>query len=144
MILPLRVSGETRYREKDVMTPHGHFHWNELQTRDLAAAKKLYADSVGWTFEEMPMPDGTIYTSFATRAVSRLAACSISPRTPVLKACRRNGCPMSPSTTSMQRWRKPKLPARRDGRTVRRSRRWPHCHGSAARWRHGRLDDTVL
>jgi predicted enzyme related to lactoylglutathione lyase len=43
------------------MTPHGHFHWNELQTRDLAAAKKLYADSVGWTFEEMPMPDGTIY-----------------------------------------------------------------------------------
>jgi predicted enzyme related to lactoylglutathione lyase len=43
------------------MTPHGHFHWNELQTRDLAAAKKLYADSVGWTFEEMPMPDGTTY-----------------------------------------------------------------------------------
>jgi predicted enzyme related to lactoylglutathione lyase len=44
------------------MTPHGHFHWNELQTRDLAAAKKLYADALGWTFENVPMPDGTIYT----------------------------------------------------------------------------------
>jgi len=43
------------------MTPHGHFHWNELQTRDLAAAKKLYADALGWTFEDVPMPDGTIY-----------------------------------------------------------------------------------
>jgi predicted enzyme related to lactoylglutathione lyase len=43
------------------MTPHGHFHWNELMTRDVAAAKKLYADALGWTFDEMPMPDGTLY-----------------------------------------------------------------------------------
>lgn len=43
------------------MTAHGHFHWNELMTRDVAAAKKLYADALGWTFEEMPMPDGTLY-----------------------------------------------------------------------------------
>lgn len=43
------------------MTAHGQFHWNELMTRDLAAAKKLYGEALGWTFEEMPMPDGTLY-----------------------------------------------------------------------------------
>ncbi|WP_375572225.1 VOC family protein [Ahrensia marina] len=43
------------------MTPHGHFHWNELMTRDVPGAQKLYAESLGWTFEEMPMPDGTLY-----------------------------------------------------------------------------------
>ena len=43
------------------MTPHGHFHWNELMTRDVAAAQKLYGDAMGWTFEAMPMPDGTTY-----------------------------------------------------------------------------------
>lgn len=43
------------------MTAHGHFHWNELMTRDVAAAKKLYGEALGWTFEEMPMPDGTLY-----------------------------------------------------------------------------------
>lgn len=41
------------------MTDHGHFHWNELMTRDVAAAKSFYADTLGWTFEDMPMPDGT-------------------------------------------------------------------------------------
>lgn len=43
------------------MTAHGHFHWNELMTRDVAAAKKLYGEALDWTFEEMPMPDGTLY-----------------------------------------------------------------------------------
>lgn len=43
------------------MTPHGHFHWNELMTRDVASAQKLYGDALGWTFETMPMPDGTQY-----------------------------------------------------------------------------------
>lgn len=42
-------------------TPHGHFHWNELMTRDVPAAQKLYADALGWTFQQMPMPDGTLY-----------------------------------------------------------------------------------
>ena len=30
---------------------HGHFHWNELMTRDVARAKNFYADAMGWTFE---------------------------------------------------------------------------------------------
>lgn len=45
------------------MTAHGHFHWNELVTRDVEKAKKFYGDTVGWTFEGMPMPDGTYWVA---------------------------------------------------------------------------------
>ncbi len=41
---------------------HGHFYWNELMTRDADKAKKFYGASVGWTFEAMPMPDGTYWS----------------------------------------------------------------------------------
>lgn len=44
-----------------VPTPHGHFHWNELMTRDVPAAQKLYSAALGWTFDAMNMPDGTVY-----------------------------------------------------------------------------------
>jgi uncharacterized protein len=40
---------------------HGQFHWNELMTRDIARAKKFYADALGWSYETMPMPDGGPY-----------------------------------------------------------------------------------
>jgi predicted enzyme related to lactoylglutathione lyase len=40
---------------------HGTFHWNELMARDVNAAKKFYADTVGWTYDGMPMPDGKTY-----------------------------------------------------------------------------------
>jgi predicted enzyme related to lactoylglutathione lyase len=40
---------------------HGHFHWNELLTRDAERAKKFYADTIGWTYDGMPMPDGATY-----------------------------------------------------------------------------------
>lgn len=30
-------------------------------TRDVEGAQALYAQSMGWTFEQMPMPDGTLY-----------------------------------------------------------------------------------
>lgn len=43
------------------MTAHGHFHWNELNTRDAGRAKEFYAETVGWTFDEMDMGDGTPY-----------------------------------------------------------------------------------
>ena len=43
-------------------TPHGFFHWNELMTPDVEKAKTFFADSVGWTFEGMPMgPEGGTY-----------------------------------------------------------------------------------
>ena len=39
--------------------PHGTFYWNELMTRNVEAAKKFYADTLGWDYEAMPMPDGS-------------------------------------------------------------------------------------
>ena len=38
------------------MPDHGVFYWNELLTRDVAAAKAFYTDVLGWETEEMPMP----------------------------------------------------------------------------------------
>ncbi len=43
------------------MWSHGHFHWNELMTRDAEKAKKFYADTIGWTFDAMPMPNDTYW-----------------------------------------------------------------------------------
>ena len=40
---------------------HGTFFWNELMTRDAEKAKKFYADTLGWTYEAMPMENGTYW-----------------------------------------------------------------------------------
>lgn len=45
------------------MTAHGHFHWNELVTRDVEKAKTFYGGTIGWTFDAMPMPDGTYWVA---------------------------------------------------------------------------------
>jgi predicted enzyme related to lactoylglutathione lyase len=37
---------------------HGTFFWNELMTRDVERAKKFYANTLGWSFDGMPMPGG--------------------------------------------------------------------------------------
>ena len=37
---------------------HGTFYWNELMTRDVEGAKKFYADTLGWSYDAMPMADG--------------------------------------------------------------------------------------
>ena len=41
------------------MFEHGQFYWNELITGDAEKAKAFYARTLGWTYEDMPMPDGT-------------------------------------------------------------------------------------
>ena len=41
------------------MAEHGVFYWNELMTRDTEKAKKFYGQTLGWTFADMPMEDGT-------------------------------------------------------------------------------------
>lgn len=43
------------------MWQHGHFYWNELMTRDAEGAKTFYGETVGWTFEGVPMGDEGIY-----------------------------------------------------------------------------------
>ena len=42
---------------------HGSFYWNELMTRDAERAKKFYQDTIGWTFEAMPMEHGTYWVA---------------------------------------------------------------------------------
>jgi hypothetical protein len=43
--------------------PHGQFCWNELMTRNVEQAKKFYGDTIGWSFEGMPMPNGTYWVA---------------------------------------------------------------------------------
>ena len=45
------------------MWSHGKFHWNELMTHDIEAAKKFYGETIGWTFESMPHPAGTYWVA---------------------------------------------------------------------------------
>ena len=37
---------------------HGTVYWNELNTRDVEAAKAYYGAICGWSFDTMPMTDG--------------------------------------------------------------------------------------
>lgn len=48
----------------DRFKTHGDFSWCELMTKDVDAAKKYYTELLGWTFTEMPMPNGVMYTVF--------------------------------------------------------------------------------
>lgn len=43
------------------MAMHGHFYWNELNTRDPKKAMAFYGQSLDWTFEEMDMESGGKY-----------------------------------------------------------------------------------
>ena len=44
---------------------HGEFCWNELMTRDTAAAGKFYSELIGWKTVDGNMP-GMQYTLFKT------------------------------------------------------------------------------
>ena len=45
------------------MTGHGTFHWNELMTGDVEKAKTFFSQTIGWSFNEMPMPEGTYWVA---------------------------------------------------------------------------------
>ena len=40
---------------------HGSFFWNELLTADVERAKRFYSQTIGWTFDAMPMQEGATY-----------------------------------------------------------------------------------
>jgi len=40
----------------------GMFCWIELATNDAAAAKSFYSSVFGWKINDMPIPDGSVYT----------------------------------------------------------------------------------
>jgi uncharacterized protein len=42
---------------------HGSFVWNELATRDAEKARTFYADTLGWTYQEFPLPDGPYWVA---------------------------------------------------------------------------------
>jgi uncharacterized protein len=45
------------------MTAHGHFHWNERMTRNVARTKAFYKRTVGWSFVPMKMDGGTYWVA---------------------------------------------------------------------------------
>ena len=42
------------------MTAHGAFHWNELMTRSPDEARAFYAETLGWTYDAVPMAGGIV------------------------------------------------------------------------------------
>jgi predicted enzyme related to lactoylglutathione lyase len=53
--------------------PPGTFSWAELVTSDAGAAKAFYTEIFGWTYDDNPIPDGSVY-SMALRDGKRVAA----------------------------------------------------------------------
>ena len=45
------------------MWTHGHFYWNELMTNDVEKAKAFYAKTLGWSYDDVPMPDGMYHVA---------------------------------------------------------------------------------
>ena len=45
------------------MWTHGSFFWNELNTHDAERAKAFYGATLGWSYDAMPMPDGTYWVA---------------------------------------------------------------------------------
>jgi len=58
-------------------------NWVDLQTTDQAGAKAFYEGLFGWTFNDLPMPDGAVY-SMADLGDEQVAA--IAPQSPELAA----------------------------------------------------------
>jgi uncharacterized protein len=53
--------------------PPGTFSWAELVTSDADAAKAFYTEILGWSYDDNPIPDGSVY-SMALRDGKRVAA----------------------------------------------------------------------
>lgn len=42
--------------------PHGHFSWADGQSTDIATSKAFHAELMGWTYDDLPMDETTVYT----------------------------------------------------------------------------------
>ncbi len=47
--------------------PQGTPSWVDLQTSDQDAAKKFYAELLGWKYDDRPMPEGPVYSMATVR-----------------------------------------------------------------------------
>ena len=54
---------------------HGRFHWNELLTNDVEAAKAFFADLMEWEYDKMTGPDGTYFVAIKQNH----PVCAIAP-----------------------------------------------------------------
>jgi predicted enzyme related to lactoylglutathione lyase len=45
------------------MADHGTVHWSELNTQDVDKAKRFYKETLGWSFDAMPMANGTYWVA---------------------------------------------------------------------------------
>ena len=57
----------------------GRFTWNELMTNDIARTKAFYGQTLGWTFDPFPMPDGEYWIA---KAPDGTPAAGIMPMDP--------------------------------------------------------------
>lgn len=62
--------------------------WADLQTRDVAAAKTFYGQVFGWTFKDLPTPDGR---SYAQAFVKDQLVVVIAPQNPRQEAAGTHG-----------------------------------------------------
>jgi predicted enzyme related to lactoylglutathione lyase len=64
------------------MTAHAHGSpsWFELATHDQSAAKHFYGALFGWTFEDNPMGEGSVYTMFKLGGRDVAAAYTLDPQ----------------------------------------------------------------
>src|ERR1700734_1011291 len=121
---------------------HGTFYWNELMTRDVEGAKKFYADTIGWSYDGMPMPGGS-GTYWLPTMDGEPGGGPFGHGG--LGFSRRAG-----ELDVLHRGRRRRRPRRQGGQGrrqadeagVRRARRRPHRHPAAARRRRRRLDDA--
>jgi predicted enzyme related to lactoylglutathione lyase len=61
----------------------GTFSWVDLQTTDVEAGKAFYGELLGWQFEDMPMPDGGVYSMATVGGESVGAAGGLPPGAPI-------------------------------------------------------------
>jgi predicted enzyme related to lactoylglutathione lyase len=69
-----------RMAERTSYAP-GTFSWAELVTSDAGAAKAFYTEAFGWSYDDNPIPDGSVY-SMALRDGKQVAALFASDEQP--------------------------------------------------------------
>ncbi len=120
---------------------HGTFYWNELMTRDVEGAKKFYADTLGWSFDAMPMgPGGTYWVAkMGDEPVGGLFDISSSEFAGVPESWMSY---IAVDDVDARVKKAVKAGADGDEARVRRARRRPHRDPDGAGRRRHRLDDA--
>ena len=118
---------------------HGKFVWNELNTRDIESAKRFLSTTLGWTFESMPIPDGTYW--IAKKREERIGGLYDMNGDAHCKDAPEHWLSYIAVDNVDERYKKALAAGAKEGRAaVRYSECRPHCYPRAAGRRHDRLD----